>query len=77
MIMIVYLTGCLLSAILVFIYYWKYAKQYKTGDIPATILFVGLSWLSIIIEVMIIGCLIADYIDEHWTRVLWKSKDKE
>lgn len=76
--MIVYLIGCLLSAILVFIFYWKYAKQYKTGDIPVTIMFIGLSWLSVIIEIIVIGCLIVDnYISENWTRVLWKSKDKE
>ena len=74
MIMIEYLIGCLLSAILVFIYYWKYAKQYKTGDIPVTILFVGLSWIAIIIEAAIIAGLIAAYISEHWTKVLRRSK---
>ena len=74
MIMIEYLIGCLLSAILVFIFYWKYAKQYKTGDIPITIIFVGLSWIAIILEVAMIGCLIAEYTSEHWTKVLWRSK---
>lgn len=74
MIMIVYLIGCLLSAVLIFLFYWRYAKEYKTCDIPTTIIFIGLSWVSIIIEIVIIGCIISDYISEHWTKVLWRSK---
>lgn len=74
MIMIVYLIGCLLSAVLIFLFYWRYAKVYKTCDIPSTIIFIGLSWVSIIIEIVIIGCIISDYVSEHWTKVLWRRK---
>ena len=74
MIMIMYFIGCLLSAILIFLFYWKYAKEYKTCDIPITIIFIGLSWLSILIEITVIGCILFDYINKHWTKVLWRSK---
>ena len=77
MIMIVYLIGCLLSAILIFLFYWRYAKEYRTRDIPITTILIGLSWVSIIIEMIIMGCIILDYISEHWTKVLWRSKDKK
>lgn len=77
MIMITYLTGCLVSAILLFIFYWKYSKQYKVSDVPISVIMILLSWAAIIVEVVFAFCMCMDYVDKHWTKVLWKSKNKE
>lgn len=74
--MIIYLIGCLVSAILLFIYYWKYNKRYELSDVPISIFMILISWISIVIEIGILGIICMEYVEKHWTKVLWESKDK-